>query len=276
MKNLKYVIYSILVFCARANAGTALFDFDDPSLLHRPLPLSLTAGGITADLEATGQGFSIQDTQQAIAVLPSGFSGQGLVPNGISASDLIVSFPQETVTGFSIMVAPQDLKTDSTATLRVTAFMNGVLVGTSTSTGSPPYFWPSSTLSFSSPQGFNSVVVHYDSPPPTGGDFGTIFVADNMIVTAGAVPEPGGLVLLGIGALGLLGRRPWIRPNRSRRTRYDAKAARPDSDPESDGRAGVGHRPRSNRESVPIPIPKSKSRNRRSAASSGTAGALSA
>jgi hypothetical protein len=47
-------------------------------------------------------------------------------------------------------------------------------------------------------------VVHYDSPPPTGGDFGTIFMADNMIVTASVVPEPGGLVLLGIGALGFL------------------------------------------------------------------------
>ena len=49
------------------------------------------------------------------------------------------------------------------------------------------------------PQVFNSVVAHYDSPPPTGGDFGEIFVADNMIVTASVVPEPGGLVLLGIG-----------------------------------------------------------------------------
>jgi hypothetical protein len=52
----------------------------------------------------------------------------------------------------------------------------------------------------------NSVVVNYDSPPPIGGDFGTIFVADNVIVTAqsAVVPEPSALTLLGMGALGLL------------------------------------------------------------------------
>lgn len=27
------------------------------------------------------------------------------------------------------------------------------------------------------------MVVHYDKPPPTGGDYGVIFVADNMNVT---------------------------------------------------------------------------------------------
>jgi hypothetical protein len=36
-------------------------------------------------------------------------------------------------------------------------------------------------------------------------------MADNMIVTASAVPEPGGLTMLGIGALALLGWRLWIR-----------------------------------------------------------------
>jgi hypothetical protein len=136
-------------------------------------------------------------------VIPAGFTGNCVYPNGLNTGDLLVGF-SETLTAFSIMVAPDELNTDSTATLRVTAFMNGVEVGTNTSMGSPPFFWPPSTLSFSSPQGFNSVVVHYDSPPPTGGDFVPIFMADNMIVTASAVPEPGGLVLLGIGALGFL------------------------------------------------------------------------
>jgi hypothetical protein len=211
MKRLTYAILASVILCARAQAGGVLFDFNDPSLLHRPLPLDLTVGGITAHFSATNQGYSIQDTAQVIGVLPTGFSGLGLVPNSINLSDLLISFPQETVTDFSIMVAPQELNTDSTATFRVTAFMNGVKVGTNTSMGSPPFFWPSSTLSFSSPQGFNSVVVNYDSPPPTGGDFGTIFVADNMIVTASVVPEPGVLTLVGIGALGLLGWRLWIR-----------------------------------------------------------------
>jgi hypothetical protein len=48
------------------------------------------------------------------------------------------------------------------------------------------------------------VVIHYDSPPPTGGDFGEIFVADNMIVKTAAIPEPSALALLGMGIAGLL------------------------------------------------------------------------
>ena len=145
--------------------------------------------------------------RQSIGVLPTGFSGLGLSPNSVFPADLMVSFPKDTLTDFSIMVGPQELDTDSTATLRVTAYMNGLFVGTNTSMGSEPFLWPSSTLNFSSPQGFNSVVVHYDSPPPTGGDYGTIFVADNMIVTAlaSAVPEPASFTLLGMGPLGLLG-----------------------------------------------------------------------
>lgn len=31
-------------------------------------------------------------------------------------------------------------------------------------------------------------MVHYDAPPPTGGDYGTIFMADNMNVTVVRAP----------------------------------------------------------------------------------------
>ncbi len=135
-----------------------------------------------------------------------GFSGLSIFPNSINASDLSVGFSQ-TLTDFSILYAPEEYATDSSATMRVTSYMNGAFVGTNTTTASPPGTWPSATLSFSSAQPFNSVVVHYDAPPPTGGDYGPIFMADNMAVTtfSSAVPEPATLALLGMGALALLG-----------------------------------------------------------------------
>ncbi len=207
MKKLSFAILACIVLCAQANAGSVLFDFNDPNLRHAPLPLDLTVAGLTAHLSGTLDNFSIQQLgTDTGGVIPAGFTGNAVYPNGLNTGDLLVGFSQ-TLTDFSILVAPDELNTDSTATLRVTAFMNGVEVGTNTSMGSPPFFWPSSTLSFSSPQGFNSVVVHYDSPPPTGGDFGTIFMADNMIVTVqpAVVPEPSTLVpaLSGVALLGL-------------------------------------------------------------------------
>ena len=167
-------------------------------------PLDLTVGGLTAHFSATNQGFSIQDIAQGIGVLPTGFSGLGIYPNSVFAADLLVSFPQEVLTDFSIMVAPQELATDTTATLMVSAYMEGNLVGTSTSAATGDTFtWPSSTLSFSSAQGFNSVMVQYFLPPPSGGDYGPIFVADNMIVTGTVVPEPSAVILAALGLLSL-------------------------------------------------------------------------
>ncbi len=184
-----------------ARATSVLFDFN-AGPLHAPRPLDLTVGGITAHFAATGQGFSIQDPATSIGLVPAGFSGYCLSPNSIFPADLLISFPQTTLTDFSILYAPQELATDSSATMRVTAYLNGVLVGTNTAVADPPGTWPSATLSFSSALGFNSVVVHYDSPPPTGGDYGPIFVADNMVVTP-MIPEPSTALLLGAGAAGL-------------------------------------------------------------------------
>jgi len=196
MRHRRLLIISVLTLWASATVrGAVLFDFNNAPI-HTSLPIDLTVDGIAAHFSATGQGFSIQDTAQVIGVLPAGFSGLGINPNSVFAADLLVSFPQTTLSSFSIMYAPQELATDSSATMKVTAFLNGTQVGSNTAVADPPGTWPSATLSFSSAQGFNSVVIHYQSPPPTGGDYGSIFVADNMLVTA--IPEPSTLVLSAI------------------------------------------------------------------------------
>lgn len=81
------------------------------------------------------------------------------------------------------MYACQELGCDDAATMKVTAYMGGTLVGFNTKTATYPGTWPVDTLACSFSQGFDSVVVHYNSPPPTCGDYGVIFLADNMKAT---------------------------------------------------------------------------------------------
>jgi hypothetical protein len=179
-KRLAYIFAAAVSLGALATAQSVLFNFDDAPL-HSPLPVTLTVGGITASFTATGQGFSIQ-TADALSFTPVGFSGYCIYPNSVFLADLLVGFSQP-LTDFSILYAPEEYDCDSSATMRVTAYLNGAFVGTATATADPPGTWPTATLSFSSTQAFNSVVVHYDAPPPTGGDWGPIFMADNMYVT---------------------------------------------------------------------------------------------
>jgi hypothetical protein len=163
------------------SAQAVLFDFDSAPI-HTSLPLTLTIGGITAHFSATGQEFSIQD-YFGNNFVPIGFSGLFICPNSINASDLLIRFDQ-TLTDFSILYAPEEYGCDSSATMRVTAYMNGSYVGTNTKIASNPGTWPVDTLSCSFPQGFDSVVVHYDHARPSGcSDWGPIFAADNTRVT---------------------------------------------------------------------------------------------
>ncbi len=163
-----------------ASAQAVLFDFDSAAV-GSTLPIVQTSGGVTAHLSATGPGYSIQ-AANVLGFTPAGFSGRILYPDGIGLADLLIRFDQ-TLTDFSIMYCCQELGCDDAATMRVTAFMNGSSVGTNTKTASYPGTWPVDTLACSFPQGFDSVVVHYASPPPTCQDYGTIFMADNMRVT---------------------------------------------------------------------------------------------
>ena len=179
MGKLSCVILVAMGRCATAAAQPVLFDFDNAPL-YSSLPIDLTVGGITASLSATGQGFSIQHAN-VLGFTPVGFSGYCVYPNSVFPADLLVAF-SHTLTDFSILYAPEEYGCDSSATMRATAYMNGTYVGTNTATADPPGTWPTGTLSFSSPLGFNSVVVHYDSPPNCG-DWGPIFMADNMNVT---------------------------------------------------------------------------------------------
>ncbi len=164
-----------------ASAQVVLFDFDNVAA-YTPFPITVTVGSITAHLSGTGQGYSIQ-AANVHGFTPTGFSGNVIDPSSINLADLLISFNQK-LTDFSIMYACQELACDDAATMRVTAYLNGNYVGTNTKMTSHPGTWPSDTLSCSFAQGFDSVVVHYDHRPPTCQDYGVIFMADNMWVTA--------------------------------------------------------------------------------------------
>ena len=186
------LIYSVCITAflviAQASSGFAqaiLFDFDNAPL-HSSLPIYQTAGGITAHLTATGQGYSVQ-TADVLGFTPPGFAGRVIYPNSVYLSDLLISF-DHTLSAFSIMYSVQELGCDNSATMRVTAYKNGSLIGTNTRTATFPGTWPVDTLSCTFPQGFDSVVVHYASPPPTCQDYGVIYMADNMRVTQLSVP----------------------------------------------------------------------------------------
>jgi hypothetical protein len=177
-----------------AGAQSVLFDFDSLAA-HSGLPAAYTVGGITASFNATGQGFSIQPAN-TLGFTPVGFGGNCVFPNSINAADLLVSFSTP-LTDFSILYASHELACDSSAEMRVTAYLNGALVATATTnaTWNCTCTWTAQLLPISSAQPFNSVVVHKVGPPPPipnpCGDYGPEFLADNMTV----IPAPPPIVL---------------------------------------------------------------------------------
>jgi photosystem II stability/assembly factor-like uncharacterized protein len=183
------LILGVIVQVSPASAQPVLFDFDSAPI-HTSLPISQTVNGLTANLSGTGQGYSIQDAN-VLGFTPQGFSGLVIYPNSIYLADLLIRFDQP-ITYFSIMYSVQELACDTSATMRVTAYFHGGLIGTDTKVARIPGTWPVDTLSCSFPQGFDSVVVHYDSHPPACQDYGVIFMADNMQATPLATAQPAG------------------------------------------------------------------------------------
>ncbi|HEX3122525.1 MAG TPA: hypothetical protein VHQ21_04425 [Rhodanobacteraceae bacterium] len=162
-----------------AHAQSVVCDFNNAPL-HTPLPLDLTQDGISIHFSATGPGYSVQ-AANVLGFAPAGFDGYSLYPSSVYAADLLVGFSVPVV-DFSIMYAPEEYACDSSATMRVTGYLNGTFVATNTTT-TYAGTWPTGTLTLSAPHGFDSVVIHYDAPPVTGGDWGPIFMADNMVLT---------------------------------------------------------------------------------------------
>jgi hypothetical protein len=152
------------------------FDFDN-ARVHAPFPIDLTMKRLTAHF--TG-GYSIQPVG-TVGISPAGFSGLCVFPNSVFQSDLGIGF-SEALKDFSVLYAVDELACDTSARMRVTAYMDGVLVGTNTMVASPGTY-PSATLSIVAPTGFNNVVVHWDAPGTLCQDYGPIFLADNVTVT---------------------------------------------------------------------------------------------
>ena len=182
----RWYLLFLVIQVSSAYAQSVLFDFDNAPI-YTSLPLDQTAGGITAHLSAPSSGYSIQQAD-VLGFTPPGFAGHIIYPNSIYMTDLYISFDQ-LLTKFSIMYCCQELGCDDAATMRVTAYKSGTYVGTSTKTAANPGTWPVDSLKCSFPQGFDSVVIHYDSAPPTCQDYGVIYLADNMRVTASTATE---------------------------------------------------------------------------------------
>ncbi len=161
----------------------ATFDFDNAPA-YTTVPLDLTVDGLTAHFTAYAPsgGTYVVWPYDTWGISPHGFSGLSLFPTSVFPADLIVDFSQ-TLVDFSILYSPQELGCDDSATMRATAYRDGVFVATNTTTAPTPGTYPSATLSIAAPAGFNRVVVHYDAHPPTCQDWGPIFFADNVTVT---------------------------------------------------------------------------------------------
>ena len=173
--------------CAPAFAsGTATtkvvnFNFDTTSA-GTTAPFSVTKSKIRADFTGGMYGYSVQSAS-VLGFTPQGFSGNCLYPNTVYASDVGIAFSKP-LTAITMKFSPEEYATDSSATMQVSAYLGTTFVGSATAVAPIPGTWPTGTLKYTTSTGtFDHVVVHYKSPPPTGGDWGPVFMLDNIKVT---------------------------------------------------------------------------------------------
>ncbi len=159
---LPLVLLVLSLMSSPAAAQGLVFDFESTPT-GTPLPIDATVGDVTAFFSGTGP-FSIQPASTP-GVTPEGFSGNIIYPSNALPADLLVDF-SPAVQGVSIMYAPAEFGCDSTATMRMTGYRLGAQVATTTSTAPTPGTFPTGVLTLSPlPQGFDRVVIHYESPP---------------------------------------------------------------------------------------------------------------
>ncbi len=184
-----FILSVIMASSSPVCAQTVLFTFDNIPQ-YTPLPVSTTVSGITAHLSGTGSSYSIQ-AANVLGFTPAGFSGNVIYPSSINPSDLLISFDRK-ITDFSIMYSVQELACDTSATMQAKAYLKGNLVATTYTIASIPGTWPVDTMKISFLTGFDSVVVHFYSHPSRCQDWGPVFLADNMKITAllTATPSP--------------------------------------------------------------------------------------
>jgi hypothetical protein len=185
------------------------FDFDtgSPSLgVGQSVPLTQTVGGLTASFSAPFLAFSVQ-TEASAGLTLSQFFGKFIYPNNQNRNTLQVQFSQP-VSAITLNFATYEFHDPggTPSNIQLTAYLTSTAlppVGSTTTFGAviPGDTFPQGTLSFSAggqPFDIIQVVV----PPQAGGT--TTFAIDTMTVTtANVAPEPGSLVLLGVGLLWL-------------------------------------------------------------------------
>lgn len=190
---LAVVAASFLVPDTRAQ--TYSFNFDNGSR-YAATPFDLVPDTIpigsaypTAHFTSSGSTYSIQSAN-VLGFTPAGFSGYCLYPDSVFASDLLISF-NKPLESFSILYSPEEYGTDSSCTMEISAYSGTTSVGTNTATiANTTGTWPTGPLGYTnSLHTFDNVVIHYLRPPPTGGDWGPVFMADNMLVAL-ASPMP--------------------------------------------------------------------------------------